>query len=124
MTKATRKARAKTKLTDDQKWGAIEFEPWTKEALEKSVPVSNKKWNEIGSARLPIVRTAWIMLGKTKEELKDIIVGLDKKTDFDLLEEIGDGIYFFKRYAEILECARSRLLVAGSALLAEGKLAD
>jgi hypothetical protein len=121
MAKVNPKARAKTKLTDDQKWGAVEFEPWTKEALEASVPVSNKVWNEIGHDHLPTVRIAWIALGKTKEELKEIVIKLPDEAN--LLEDLHDGVQFFRRYAELLELAELRFLVAGSALLTEGKIA-
>jgi hypothetical protein len=117
MTKATRRAPAKKKLTDDQKRGEIEFEPWTKEVLEEAKPVSNEKWNEIGRHHLPTVRIAWITLGKTKEELKEIALKLSEETD--ILDQITDGIVFFKRYAELMELAQLRLLIAGSAALAE-----
>jgi hypothetical protein len=111
---------ADRELAEEER-AATEFEPWTKEALEKSEPVSNEKWNEIGRNHLPTVRISWIMLGKTKEELKAIIVKLDK-IDSDLLQEMEEGIKFFKTHAEILEYAQARLLVAGSALLAEGRI--
>jgi hypothetical protein len=120
MAKATRRAPAKKKLTEDQKWGAQKFKPWTMEALEKSKPVSNEKWNEIGRDRLPAVRIAWITLGKTKEELKELVINIPDEAN--LFESLHDGVQFFKRYAELPEVAELRLLVAASAALVEGKI--
>jgi hypothetical protein len=79
-------------MTDDQ-WAALEFEPWTNEALEESKPVSNEKWNEIGRAHLPTVRIAWILLGKTKEELKEIVAKLE---DTDVVDQITMGSLFLR----------------------------
>jgi hypothetical protein len=45
-----------------------------------------------------------------------------EKDDVPLLEEINEGVVFFKRYVELLEVAQMRLLVAGSAALVEGRI--
>jgi exonuclease VII small subunit len=53
-----------------------------------------------------------ILLGKTKEELKEIVAKLE---DTDVVDQITDGIAFFKRHAQLMELAQLRLMIADAA---------
>jgi hypothetical protein len=95
---------------------AVNFKPLSAKKLRRLTPPTNEVW----IAHLVNIRLAWITLGKTKTELREM-VRKDEKAMCDLIEGLRMSASFLRAGADILTAGETRTLCAGSALELEGK---
>ncbi len=97
---------------------ALDFEPMCAEDHEACKPPSNDEWTELANPHLVIWRLAWIILGKTKPQLVEMMREIDK--DDEVAKQTMDGflgaISFFEAALDVLRRAEARILCAGSVL--------
>jgi len=101
-----------------QEWAALEFEPIDADTLARLKPPSNEELNKF-TGLLVSLRMAWLTIGKTKDELKEIIrrLGLgDNEAGIEMIESIGDAAHLFRTVADMLDSARIRCLSVASVL--------
>jgi hypothetical protein len=106
--------KSKKATLDD--YGAIEFEAWQHEEGEW-VPPSNEKWAQLANPHLVTACIAWLTMFRTKNELMEMLDGLDDEAGRELMERFTDTVNFFKGFTALLEGAEARILCAGSALI-------
>jgi hypothetical protein len=109
----------KAKRTTLKEWANLDFKPIDTETLEDIKPVSNEHWAKIGKDVLPCARIAWILLCKSKAELKEIVAGLGLEDDgpgCEMVEGLENAGAFFNGYAEMITAAKIRLLSVASLL--------
>jgi hypothetical protein len=102
------------KITTAEQWAAMDFEPLTIDEMP-----TYEEWCAMAKTHAITLRLAWLTLGKTKEEVKDIF----RKADDPLMEEIFDRLKSaektFGHFRWVANCALMRLCVAGSAVEVE-----
>jgi hypothetical protein len=94
----------------------MNFETWSPEDLEAFKPPSNAEFDEMAHAHLPTVRIAWLMLGKTKPELVEMLRKIDNEIGGQLMDGFISATAFFQQSLTILEKAEARILCAGSVI--------
>lgn len=99
----------------------LEFEAWPY-TDEEWKPPTNEEWANLANPHLVMVRIAWITMHKSKEELIEVISGLEES---DVIDATMDGIDntadYFDGLAQLMRGAQARMLCAGSMLaVAEG----
>ena len=95
---------------------AADFDPMCAEDLEKCKPPSNTEFDEMAHAHMPTLRIAWLMLGKTKPELVEMMRQINNEVGVEVLDGFISAIGFFKQALFLLEKAEARILCAGSVL--------
>jgi hypothetical protein len=97
---------------------ALKFKPLSAEELKDLEPPSNDEWIR----HLAMLRLTWIALGKTKDELKEI-VSKSEADGLGLIERFTGSVEFLKACADFMGMAEMRLLSAGAALALEDETA-
>ena len=96
----------------DEQWAALAFEPLGAATLESIKPPSNEKWFEQSPNRLLVpARFAWLILSKTKDELKEIIRAAGTEDDSmgaELLASFDEAEKFCRGMAHMLSNASTR----------------
>ena len=99
---------------------ALQFEPLSAKTLKDLEPPSNDKWLE----HLVMIRLALVVLGKTKDELKDILEKADADGEVDLIDNFARSVDFLKACEEVMGASEIRLLSAGAAFALEAQAAQ
>jgi hypothetical protein len=98
-------------------YAALPFEPFSKEMLEAIKPPDNTEWGVFEKS----LRFAYLMLGMTKEELREAARKLGDRGGEVLSESFDCTIELLRAYADAVESADVRLLSAFASL---GEAAD
>lgn len=112
-------AKRKRKAETAADIAAINFQQLSVEELKDLTPPGNDQWTEL----VVVLRLAWSVLGKTKDELKGV-VRKGETDEFSLIGSFGSSADCLKAYAEMLGMAKMRLMSAGAAFCAEVKAAE
>ena len=99
------------------------FEAWQHEPGEWAPP-TNGEWAELANPHLINIRTAWVLMHKSKPEIMKFVRNLDNETGGELMDQMIGSIEYFKGLVAILEGAEARILCAGSAVEMEEALND
>lgn len=84
---------------------AADFEPWTSPATEEA---TERRYQDLG----PLLRVAAVLTTKTKAELMEIIAGMGPDGEEALNQELAAVQSNLAALAEMVECARTRQLIA------------
>jgi hypothetical protein len=82
-------AKQKGKVASAAYIGAINFKPLSAKELEELKPPSNGQWIK----HLAMLRVAWMLLGKSKDELKEV-VRKSEANEVDLFEDFRMSMDF------------------------------
>jgi hypothetical protein len=102
---------------DATKIAEINFEPISAEMLEQLQSVSNEGWLN----HLVTIRLAFEALSKSKEELKAVAAEILVDEELNPIEGFDKSIGFLSAGVEFLTAAKTRLLVAGVAIVEEAR---
>jgi hypothetical protein len=109
---------AEGELVTLEQMAAMNFEPWVHRD-DEWMPPSNEEWVADAHDRLPLVRFAWLLMYKTKDELEASVVRIDE-TDGEMFETmISDLVNLrkrFQRLADVVNAAECRIMCAASAV--------
>jgi hypothetical protein len=94
----------------------ISFEPISAETLEE-LSVTDETWLN----HLEVIRTAFDVLSRSKEELKQVARKALADDQFSPTECFGDSIGFLSAGVEFMTIAKTRLLCASAAVLEEAR---
>jgi hypothetical protein len=94
---------------------AMSFEQVPAETLAKLQAISDQEWLD----HLVTIRLAFVGLSKSKEELKEVARKILADDEFNPIECFESSIGFLSSGVEFLTAAKTRLLVAGAAVIAE-----
>jgi hypothetical protein len=94
-------------------YAAMAFEPLSKEDLEAIKPPDNKEWG----AHAKNLRVACLMLGKTKEEMKEVARRLGDQEGEEIFYSFDCTAKLLRGYADAVETADARLLCAFASLV-------
>ena len=108
-----------TPVTQEQ-MAATSFEPW-KRAVDEWTPPSNVEWADNAPVLLVPLRTAWILMYKTKAELETIAETLEEEVFDETLDGITEARKYFETIASILTGAQTRTVCAMASLAARQK---
>jgi hypothetical protein len=104
------------KIATAEQWAAMNFEPLTIDEMP-----TYDEWCAMAMSHAISLRVAWLTIGKTKEEVKEIVRKLDDAPMTDLFDRLNSAEKTFGHFRWVVECALTRLIVAGSAVeLEEG----
>jgi hypothetical protein len=93
------------------KCAALKFEPLTPEEI-KDCPVStNDEWLK----HLVLLRVAWLTMGRSKDNLKEVIQAAP-----EIFDDFAFTIEILNASVELLQSAEMRLLSAGAAMALDG----
>jgi hypothetical protein len=95
----------------------MHFEPLPGDELQVCKPPSNDEWLQY----LMIMRIAYRMLGRTKDEMKTVVKAMEEANENpQVFDQFEATISVLKGYVGMLECAEARFLSA-AASVAEGE---
>ena len=115
---------ARKRIKKAKKFASIEIEPWS-EANVAPLPVTAAdfaKWSERHGLAFALSAR---VLKQTKQELAETVLELgapDPEAGRIALESIEHSRDYFSGIVKVLDCAQSRLLIAASSLLADGRI--
>lgn len=105
--------RQSKKVATPEQIAALKFEP-CQHSPDEWRPPSNEEWSAAGGDVLPFVRSAWLMMYKTKDEIGTIA----KDLSVESLEGTWNGIIhaqeFFESFVTVLKAAEIRLMSAAA----------
>jgi hypothetical protein len=99
------------KIATAEQWAAMNFEPLTIDEMP-----TYDEWCAMAESHAITLRVAWLTLGKTKEEVKEIVRRMDEPLMKDLFDNLESAEKTFGHFRWVVECALIRLGVAGSAV--------
>ena len=103
-------------IATPEQWVAMNFEPLTIDEMP-----TYEEWCAMAMSHAVTLRIARLTLGKTKEEVKQIIRDMDEPLMEELFERMESAEKTFGHFRWVVNCALMRLGVAGSAVeLEEG----
>jgi hypothetical protein len=96
---------------------ARHFEPSSADELEACKPPTNEEWMQC----LVVVRLAYGMIGKTKAEMKTVVQALNDSNSLDDFYAFAETSDTLRCFAEVVESAEARFLVAASSVAQDEK---
>ena len=100
-------------VTEEQ-MATMDFEPW-KHAVDEWTPPSNDEWGPTTRLLVPL-RTAWLLMYKTKAELETVAETLEEEAFDEMFGGITEARQYFETIAGILTGAETRMLCSMASL--------
>ena len=89
----------------------MNFEPLTIDEMP-----TYDEWCAMANGHAITLLIAWLILGKSKEEVKEIVRKLDDAPMTDLFDGLNSAEKTFGHFRWVVKSALTRLIVAGSAV--------